>query len=66
MQRFFCVPPCAQALEQRQRSRLKEAGSTVAKRLAWAKAQCARPAEAKAAFDHVVANVDARDEVTED
>lgn len=38
----------------------------MAKRLTWAKAQCARTSEAKAAFDHVVPNVDEKDEVGPD
>jgi hypothetical protein len=53
-------PPTCQVLASRQQQRLKEADSTLAKRLAWCRAQCARPAgEAPAAFDHVVPNGDA-------
>lgn len=52
-----------QVLEARQQARLKEADSTLAKRLAWSKAQCARPAEAKSVFDHVVANTDDQSQV---
>ena len=59
----YLTAPSPAALVARERARLKEAESTVAKRLAWAKAQCARAAgEARAAFDHVVANVDDREQ----
>lgn len=51
-------------LAARQRARLKEAEQTMAKRLAWAKAACARVAgKAKGVFDHVVANVDDQEQV---
>lgn len=72
---FLLILPCpqhAQVLEARQRARLKEAESTVAKRLAWSKAQCARAGGGggsgggeggKGPFDHVVSNVDDRGQV---
>jgi hypothetical protein len=35
----------------------------VAKRLAWSKAQCTRPSEARGVFDHVVINADDQGQV---
>lgn len=58
---YLGLPAWQQVLEQRQRARLKEAESTLAKRITWARAQCARAT----AFDHVVANGDDIEEVRE-
>ncbi|GLC37755.1 Adenylate kinase [Pleodorina starrii] len=55
----FVAPPSLEELERRQRGRLKEAESTIAKRLAWAAAEMERAAPGGAgAIDAVVDNDD--------
>lgn len=52
---IFIAPPSLDELEERARGRLREAESTIAKRLEWAQAQMAEAAK-PGVFDHIVPN----------
>ncbi|EFJ40819.1 adenylate kinase [Volvox carteri f. nagariensis] len=54
----FVAPPSLEELERRQRARLKEAESTIAKRLAWAASEIERSQPGGGVIDNVVENVD--------
>ncbi|GFH10920.1 uncharacterized protein HaLaN_06325, partial [Haematococcus lacustris] len=54
---IYIQPPSLQELEQRIRSRSKEAASTIKSRLAWAAQQVAKSAK-PGLFDHVVENTE--------
>ncbi|GIL93290.1 hypothetical protein Vretimale_15687 [Volvox reticuliferus] len=59
----FVAPPSLEELERRQRGRLKEAESTIAKRLTWAASEIERSRPGGSIIDNVVDNVDDADEV---
>ncbi|GFR43730.1 hypothetical protein Agub_g4841 [Astrephomene gubernaculifera] len=54
----FVAPPSLEELERRQRGRLKEAETTISKRLAWAANEVERVRAAAGVIDCVVDNVD--------
>ena len=53
---LYVSPPSLAELEARQRGRLKEADSTMAKRVAWAEAEVTTASTNPQLYDHVLMN----------